>query len=112
MYQAVTQFIINQLNELIEAVETLSNLKIDVLASQNIVSYFRLPFTTNTKTSTLAVAEILNSDTYNLCDVFNDYCDNENLHSSGKNKKSTSQNVSTLRQNNVNSGLQNVSSTT
>lgn len=79
MYQAVTQFIINQLNDLIQAVETLSNLKIDVPASQNIVGYFRLPFTTNTKTSTLAFAEILNSDTYNLVDVFNDYCDNENV---------------------------------
>lgn len=108
MYQAVTQFIINQLNDLIQAVETLSNLKIDVPASQNIVGYFRLPFTTNTKTSTLAVAEILYSDTYNLVDVFNDYCDNENVTLTLQNGKSTSQNknVQPVAQN-VISGLQN-----
>jgi len=92
MYQAVTQFIINQLNDLIQAVETLSNLKIDVPASQNIVGYFRLPFTTNTKTSTLAFAEILNSDTYNLVDVFNDYCDNENVTISLQNVQHVGQN--------------------
>lgn len=92
MYQAVTQFIINQLNELIRAVETLSNLRVDVPASQNIVGYFRLPFTTNTKTSTLSVAEILNSDTYNLIDVFNDYCDNENMTSGSQNCKSACKN--------------------
>lgn len=74
MYQAVLQFLINRLDELIKAVETLSNLVIDTSASSNIVGYFRMPFTTNTKTSTVAVAEILNQETYNLCDMFNLYC--------------------------------------
>lgn len=104
MYQALTQFIINQLDDLIKSVETLSNLRVDAPASKNIVGYFRLPFTTNTKTTTLAVAEILNPDTYNLIDMFNDYCDIENV-------SLVRQNVSSARQNkNVSPVQQNVSS--
>lgn len=77
MYQTVVQIIINKLEALIKAVETLSNLKIDVSASSNVVGYFRLPFTTNTKTTTLAVAEILTDEVYNLAEMFDYYCKDE-----------------------------------
>lgn len=104
MYQSLTQFIINQLDDLIKSVETLSNLRVDIVASKNIVGYFRLPFTTNTKTTTLAVAEILNSNTYNLVDMFNDYCDIENNYSINQNVSPMTQNknVSTSSQNDDN----------
>ncbi len=79
MYQALVQMIIDRLNEIISAVETLSNLKVDTSASRNVVGYFRLPFTVNTKSNTMATADILTNETYNIAEMFDDYCKYENV---------------------------------
>ena len=84
MYQAVTQFLINELDKLIGTVETLSNLKIDVPASRNVVGYFRLPFTLNTKSSTFAIADMLNPDSYDLCYLFDEYCEKDSISDNDK----------------------------
>lgn len=77
MYQALLQLCITELSRTISAVETLLNLKIDLVASQNIVGYFRLPFTFNTKADMFSFAVMLNEDTYNLCDLFDEYCEKD-----------------------------------
>lgn len=77
MYQALLQLCITELSRTISAVETLLNLKIDVVASQNVVGYFRLPFTFNTKSNSFSFAVMLNEDTYNLCDLFDEYCEKD-----------------------------------
>lgn len=79
MYQSCVQLIINRLNDIISAVETLSNLKVDTSASRNVVGYFRLPFTFNTKSRTMATADILTNETYNIAEMFDDYCKYENV---------------------------------
>lgn len=77
MYQALLQLFITELNRTISAVETLLNLKVDIVASQNIVGYFRLPFTFNTKADMFSFAVMLNEGTYNLCDLFDEYCEKD-----------------------------------
>lgn len=73
MYQSITQLIINRLNDIISAVDTLSGFNIDIMASRNVVGYFRLPFTFNTKSRTMATAEFLTAEVYNLVDLFEQY---------------------------------------
>ncbi|MCD7822400.1 MAG: LuxR family transcriptional regulator [Oscillospiraceae bacterium] len=74
MYQSITQLIINRLNDIISAVDTLSGFNIDTTASRNVVGYFRLPFTFNTKSRTMATAEFLTEEVYNLVELFEGYC--------------------------------------
>lgn len=89
MYQALTQLLISELDKTIKAVETLSNLRIDKVASTNCVGYFRLPFTFNVKAEKFSTAFIMNKETYNLCDLFDEYCDKESLFSQSSQKQTT-----------------------
>ena len=60
------------------------NLKVDIVASQNVVGYFRLPFTFNTKADMFSFAVMLNEDTYNLCDLFDEYCEKDTFAEKSK----------------------------
>lgn len=70
MYTAVRKKMIERIQEILMAVETLHCLKVDMCASHNYAGYFRMPGSYNTKAKKYSTYEIINYDKIDIPETF------------------------------------------
>lgn len=69
-YYEVRKYLIYRIESIIKSVETLRDIKVDKLASQNYVGYFRVPGSYNSKTDEHSTFQILHDDKLDVFDMY------------------------------------------